>query len=109
MGVAKKGRRILMYEEKEYIWWVREEADDCGKPWLTVISPDKSLVLSYRVGEGDFFIVSKGRIFQGKETSGKWEYYWYPFSGSPPMVITPKFVREFLEWAIHGRDAEKCQ
>lgn len=107
MGISTKGRRTLVYEEKEYLWWVKKEPDDCDRLWLTAASLDKSLLLSYRIGEGDFFVVSKGRIFQGVETSGNWEYYEYPFNSGPPMVITPGFVRELLAWAVHGRGAKR--
>lgn len=104
MGISKKGKRTVIYSGKEYVWWVREDGDNCDAPWLTIASPDKSLVLSYRVEGGDFFVISKGKVFQGRETSGKWEYYWYPFGKrTPPLVITPGFVRELVAWAVDGR------
>ena len=107
MGIAKKGKRKILYQGREYLWWVKEDEECWDAPWLTIASPDKSLVLSYRVEGGDFFVVSKGKIFQGKETSGKWEYYWYPFEKRiPPLVITPGFVRELIVWAVDGRGAE---
>lgn len=107
MAISKKQKRTILYHEKEYVWWVRENEKDCDAPWLTIASPDKSLILSYRVEGGDFFVVSKGKVFQGRETSGKWEYYWYPFGKrTPPLVITPGFVRELIAWAVDGRGAE---
>ena len=107
MGISKKGKRTITYQDKEYVWWVKQEEEYCDETWLTVASADKGLMLFYRVGEGDFFVVSKGRVFQGRETSGKWESYWYPFGKRmPPMVITPGFVQELLAWAVDGRDAE---
>lgn len=106
MGISKKGKRTIIYQDKEYVWWVREDGEYGDAPWLTIASPDKSLVLSYRVEGGDFFVISKGRVFQGRETSGKWEYYWYPFGKrTPPLVITPGFVRELVAWAVSGRGA----
>ncbi len=106
MGISKKGKRTIIYQEKEYVWWVRQEVEYQDAPWLTVASSDKSLVLSYRVEGGDCFVISKGRVFQGRETSGKWEYYWYPFGKrTPPLVITPGFVRELIAWAVSGRGA----
>ncbi|MDE7325065.1 MAG: hypothetical protein K2N63_02115 [Lachnospiraceae bacterium] len=106
MGISKKGKRTIIYKEKEYVWWVREEEEYCAAPWLTIASPDKSLILSYRIEGGDFFVISKGRMFQGRETTGKWEYYWYPFEKrTPPLVITPGFVRELIAWAVDGRGA----
>lgn len=108
MGISKKGKRTITYQDKKYVWWVREEEECCNETWLTVASEDKSLILSYRVGECDFFVISKGRVFQGRETSGRWERYWYPFQDrTPPMVITPGFVRELLAWAVDGWGAER--
>ncbi len=107
MAISKKGKRAILYREKEYLWWVREDEECWDVPWLTVASPDKSLILSYRVEGGDFFVVSQGRMFQGRKTSGKCEYYWYPFGKrTPPLVITPGFVRELVAWAVDGRGAE---
>lgn len=107
MGISKKGKRTITCHEKEYIWWVKEDEEDFGKVWLNIVSPDKMLVLSYQVGEEALFTVSKGRVFQGKETSGVWEYYYYPFRQAPPVVITPGFVRELILWAVEGRGAKQ--
>lgn len=71
------------------------DEDSCDEIWLNIVSEDKSIVLGYRVGEGDFFVISKGRLFQGKTTSGRWETYEYPMSG-PPTVVTPAFVRTLI-------------
>ncbi|MDO5417916.1 MAG: hypothetical protein Q4F29_11990 [Lachnospiraceae bacterium] len=106
MGVSKKGRRAICYKGMKFVWWVKKEADLCDEPWLTVVSMDKRIILSYRVGEGDFFVISKGMIFQGKETSGEWERYWYPMK-QPPMIITPSFVQNLILWAVDGRGAQK--
>ena len=53
----------------------------------------------------DFFIISKGRVFQGEKTSGCHEKYWYPLK-EPPMVITPKFVYELIAWSVDGKNAQ---
>ena len=108
MGVSTKGRRSIQYKNKNFIWWVGQNGDDMDKIWLNIVSEDKSIVLAYRVGEGDFFIVSKGRIFQGEKKSGSWENYWYPMK-EPPMVITPQFVYDLIAWSVDGKDAEKCK
>ncbi|MDE7300415.1 MAG: hypothetical protein K2N94_16585 [Lachnospiraceae bacterium] len=107
MGISKKGKRTITYRDKKYVWWVREEDEYWDEPWLTVASTDKSLILSCRVGACNSFVSSKGRVFQGKETSGKWEYYRYPFDNQTPLtVITPGFVQKLLAWAVDGRSAE---
>lgn len=104
MGVSKKGRRSIEYKNRTYVWWVGMDEDSCDEIWLNIVSEDKSIVLAYRVGEGDFFVISKGRQFQGSAASGRWETYEYPMS-SPPMAVTPAFVRELTAWSVDGREA----
>ena len=105
MGVAKKGRRRMQYGNQTYIWWIAKNEDDEDKVWLHIVSEDKNIILAYRVGEGDFFIVSKGRVFQGEKTSGCHEKYWDPLK-EQPMVITPKFVYELIAWSVDGKNAQ---
>ncbi len=104
MGVSKKGRRNIKYNNQTYVWWVGKDDDSCDQVWLNIVSDDKRIVLSYRVGEGDFFIISKGKMFQGKETSGRWEYYEYPMN-PPPFTVTPSFVYDLIAWAVDGNSA----
>ena len=105
MGVAKKGRRKMKYRNQTYIWWIAKNEEDEDKVWLNIVSEDKNIILAYRVGEGDFFIVSKGRVFQGEKTSGCHEEYWYLMK-EPPRVITPKFVYELIAWSVDGKNAQ---
>lgn len=104
MGVSKKGRRSIKYKNQTFVWWVSKEEDSCDEIWLNIVSEDKSIVLAYRVEGGDFFVRSKGRLFQGKKTSGCWEIYEYPMK-EPPIVVTPKFVSELIAWAVDGKNA----
>ena len=106
MGVSSKGRRHITYKNQTYVWWVGKNEDDMDRIWLNIISDDKSINLAYRVGEGDFHIISRGRYFQGKKTSGCWEYYYHQMK-ELPMVITPQIVYELIAWAVDGRDAVK--
>lgn len=104
MGVSQKGKRYIKYNALSFVWWVSKYEDLCDSIWLNIVSDDKSIILAYRVGEGDFSVTSKGRIFQGKPTSGCWERYCYPMD-EPPMIITPKFVYNLIAWAVDGRNA----
>lgn len=104
MGVSRKGRRTLRYKDTEFIWWVSPDEDDCDKIYLNIVSEDKSIILSYRVGDGSFVVISKGRIFQGHKTSGNWESYGIPFK-EPLMTVTPRDVERLVEWAVDGRGA----
>lgn len=105
MGVLKKGKRCIKYNNLSFVWWVAEDEDLCDSIWLNIVSEDKSIILAYRAGEGDFSVTSKGRKFQGKPTSGCWERYRYPME-EPPMIITPRFVYNLIAWAVDGRNAQ---
>ena len=104
MGVSKKGRRRIQYKDQTFVWWVSEDDDDFGTVRLKVVSDDKKILLSYRVGEGDYYVRSEGHLFQGKKRSGCWELYEYPLK-EPPIVVTPRFVRELIAWAVDGENA----
>lgn len=105
MGVSRKGRRTLQYKGAEFIWWVVPNEDDRDKVYLNIVSEDKSIVLSYNVGDGGCFVViSKGRFFQGHKTSENWEVYRIPFK-LPLLIVTPRDVEQFVEWAVDGRGA----
>ena len=52
-------------------------------------------------------MISKGRYFQGIETSGSWERY--EFDQSIPESITPAFVEKCIIWAVDGRNAERIE
>ena len=105
MGVSGKGRRKLQYKGTKFLWWVAPDEDDCDKIYLNIVSEDKSIILSYNVGDGGCFVVtSKGRVFQGHKTSGNWEAYGIPFK-EPLMIVTPGDVERFVEWAVDGRGA----
>lgn len=108
MGVRKKGRRVIKYKEHEFIWWVAPDGDDCDKIYLNIISEDKSVILSYRIGDGSFVIINKGRMFQGQKSSGKWELYRIPFE-EPLMIVTPKDVDQIVEWAVDGSNAVRLK
>lgn len=83
-------------------YWMRVGEDGRGweTPFLHVISDDKSLVLTIPLNAPKPYAVSKGRIFQGKPTSGRWERYLLPFK--LPRAVTPRFIAEIIEWATSG-------
>lgn len=106
MGVSKKGRRKITHKEKLYVWYVQEDKDyPCY--CLNVISDDKQLVLSLPLGLESNYVISKGRRFQNKETSGCWERYVCPFE--LPEIITPKLVADIINWAEYDNEAVKIE
>jgi len=106
MGVHRKSRRKLVCGGKEYVWyvltgnrdyWQRVYSNDWESAFLHIVSTDKSLVLTIPLNSPKPYAVSKGRIFQGKPTSGCWERYYLPFA--IPRAVTPRFVAEVIKWA----------
>ena len=106
MGVLKKHRRVITVGGQKFLWyvinsdrdyWMRVELNDWETAFLHIVSDDKSLVLTIPVSAPKPYAVSKGRIFQGKQTSGRWERYFLPFE--LPKIITPRIVAQIIEWA----------
>lgn len=109
--VRKKGRRKITVLDRNYVWyvlsgendrdyWERVSSNDWGTPFLHIISEDKRLILTIPLNAPTPYVVSKGREFQGKPTSGCWERCILPFD--IPESITPRFVSEVIEWAVSG-------
>ncbi len=102
MSIRTKGRRKILVGGRKYIWYVGFE--DPGYDHLNVVSDDKYLILSCPLRTGKRpYVISKGRIFQTRRTSGHWERYLLPFD--VPDAITPKFVEELIGWAVEGTEA----
>ena len=113
MGVRRKSRRKIVCGGKRYVWfiltgdrdyWTRVYMNDWDTAFLHIISEDKSLVLTLPLSAPTPYAVSKGRVFRGKPTSGRWERYLLPF-GRFPEVVTPRFVAEVIGWAERGEEA----
>ncbi|WP_295126047.1 hypothetical protein [Ruminococcus sp.] len=86
-----------------YVWYISPD-DDSPYNILNVISDDKSVILACPLGTGKSYVISKGRCFGGKQTSGCWERYLLPFE--VPDVITPKFAEQLILFALSDTSAE---
>ncbi len=106
MSVAKKGRRKITYDNQEYVWYVSQD-DESDYYILHIISEDKRLILSVPLQVTTLYVISKGNIFQGKKTNGRWNRYLFPFA--VPDVITPKSVAMIISWATKGSNAVKVE
>lgn len=110
-------RRRIICGGTTYVWYViaggdrdywdrvtlLEERGNWESAFLHIISEDKSLILTIPLSAPKPYAVSKGRIFQGKPASGRWERYLLPFG--IPRAVTPRFVAEVIEWAANGKDS----
>lgn len=102
MGVNPKHRRKITVDGQKYLWYIAPDGDgpfDC----LNIFSEDKRLVLCCPLKTTPTYLISKGRAFQGKQTSGCWERYLLPFC--VPQAVTPKFISELILWAVQGKKA----
>ncbi|MBD5130183.1 MAG: hypothetical protein HDT43_09700 [Ruminococcaceae bacterium] len=116
--VRAKGRRKISVLSRNYVryvlsgendrdYWERVSSNDWGTPFLHIISEDKRLILTIPLNAPTPYAVSKGREFQGKQTSGCWERYIMPFE--LPKSVTPRFVAEVINWAVSGEKAIKTE
>ena len=104
MSVSTKGRRKIIVNEKVYVWYVKPD-DDSPFHILNIISEDKKLIISCPLKIKTPYVISKGSMFQDKQTAGYWERYLLPFS--IPEIITPQFISEVILWATQGEQTVK--
>jgi len=98
MSVCKQKRRKIICNDKEYIWYVKPDEDYFNEFVLHIISDDKRLIILYLINSD--YIISIGRQFQSRKSSGRWERYKLPFEKI--QFVTPKFVSQIIEWAENG-------
>ena len=102
MGIQKKSRRSINVDNNSYVWYVSPDADS---PYdlLHIASEDKNVILSVPLNVETDYVISKGRYFQGKKTSGRWERYLLPMTVD--KEITPALVSAVIRWAVDGDGA----
>ena len=106
MSIRTKGRRKIIVNDQSYFWYVAPD-DDSPYNVLHIVSDDKYLILSCPLRTKTAYVISKGRIFQTKETDGTWNRYTLPFE--IPDMITPKFVEKLIVWSTQNSDAIPIQ
>ena len=90
MAIAKKHKRTLIYGDSTYYWWVKRD-DDYDRPVLHIASEDKGLIVLYPTeqhGERRY-LVSIGRVFKNRTTSGCWQRYRIPELGAGTLHRKP--------------------
>lgn len=104
MGIRTKGRRKIVVNEKNYVWYVKLD-DESPYHILNIISEDKKLIISCPIQNNTPYVISKGLMFQDKYADGCWKRYLLPFC--IPQIITPQFVSEVIQWTTQGEQAVK--
>ena len=78
MSISKKGRRKITVGNQICFWYVAPD-DDSAFNVLHIVSEDKCLILSCPLQTKTAYVISKGSVFQTKETDGTWNRYLLPF------------------------------
>lgn len=99
MAIRKKGRRKIVCDGKNYVWYVNLDYES-PLMLLHICAEDKSMVLVYPVGSN--YIVNEGKMFQGTSYRS-WRRWFLPFESTE--CITPGFVAKIIEWANGEPDA----
>ena len=101
MGVNKKYKRKIIIEERAYYWYVKEDDELYGYPFLNIISIDRKFVVSYLLDS--CLIIIKGKDFNGIEHTGhQWKWIEVPFDRQ--KNITPAFVEKVVKWCLSPKN-----
>jgi hypothetical protein len=100
MAIAKTGRTTIVVDQSTYLWWVEPWRDDAGNA-LHIVSEHKDINLLVSLAQRrpqSTVVISLGdRIGQRRDLRGPWRRFLAPLA--LPPVITPRVVRELIEWA----------
>jgi hypothetical protein len=101
MTISRKGRRRIVIDDREFLWYVAEDVDNGGVPTLTIVSTDRRVFLRYALLQSDELrhVVVVGPVFRGVETEGTWRRFRSPQFGTME-TIAPSDVRALVEWAL---------
>jgi len=114
MAIAKKGRRKIVRNGREFYWCVKPDYD-FGDNYLTlsIVSEDKKFIVSYplwsrvRIPETlmphNLFIVNIGKEFKGLDNLGHvWERFITPNWND--NIVTPSLVANIIDWCFTVED-----
>lgn len=67
MAISYKRKRKIKYKEKLYLWYINKD-EDYGEYYLSIISDDKQLHLSYKINQiNDYFIHPKIAVLKSEK------------------------------------------
>ncbi|MCA9776834.1 MAG: hypothetical protein KC800_08965 [Candidatus Eremiobacteraeota bacterium] len=98
MAVAKKHKRKLVFKDREFFWYVRDEDD--GGLALTVLSGDKRFAVQYaleQAAQTRHIVVMNEEFGVGHHRTGCYRRYLCP-DWDRDGAVTPGVVRELIEW-----------
>ena len=110
MGVAKKGKRKITLNGRDFYWYVKHNDDDFGLLHLFIVSSDKNFIVSYPLVKRNLenrtpyirsnpFIVVMGREFKGLDNLGHdWKRFVVPEWNDEN--VTPSLVALIIDWCF---------
>lgn len=103
MAARKKNRRKLTLNERDFLWYVRDDPDSAAKV-LHVLSDDKKFVVTYALGQAGSsrppFVIVVGREFPGLSSAGgSWIRLRCP-TWSDDHRMDGTWVRRLIEWCF---------
>jgi len=110
MGVAKKKKRKISKNGRDFYWYVKPNDDDDGLLHLFIVSSDKKFIVSYPLVKQNSesrtpsihnnpFIVVMGREFKGLDNLGhRWERFAVPEWDD--KAVTPHLVALIIDWCF---------
>ncbi|MEM9776758.1 MAG: hypothetical protein AAF902_19415 [Chloroflexota bacterium] len=112
MAVAKKNRRKIVVDGRDFYWNVTEDEDEYyGGFILTIVSDDKHFLVRYPLNQPQNqlkfranYIVVEGRDFYGNGNfGGSWQRVVCPIFDETEAV-TPSTVREIILWSLTDKE-----
>ena len=114
MGVAKKRRRKIVRDGRDFFWCVKPDEDYYDLLHLSIVSSDKKFIVSYQLIQPNIksitpcihktpFIVVMGREFKGLNNLGHfWERFLVPEWND--AIVTPSLVAQIIDWCFTIED-----
>ena len=106
MALSTKGKRKLVFKEKDFYWWVKEDFDGNGNMLsVNIASKDKKFLIKYFSvvnDKNENYIQVIGNNFVGldNKTSNKNSFYCPNFITDIQSGIKPNHIESILNWCF---------
>lgn len=108
MGISKKNKRKLIFQEQDFYWWIKEEFDgNGGMLEINIATEDKSFLVKYYAIQDKSttrYLTVIGKFFSGLlQKNGNWKRFACP-NFVPTFKnhgIGPKNIESILTWCYN--------
>ena len=110
MAIAKKRKRKITINDRDFYWSVKPDDDDFGLLHLFIASDDKKFIVSYPLAnknpesgvscmQSNPYIIVMGKEFKGLDNLGHgWERFAVPKWDDE--AVTPSLVADIINWCL---------